>query len=270
LAALLFPLGSHAAAQSFDPPVVIAPLKIEPDRNAVNLTTGKIDLPVPSLGVPAAPRLHWDKVANSAPYMSGTSSSGGEEMPPAGYSVTTTGGSSESFKCLDWDCSGVGVTGSITQSGSTFVPTGIHHQNGKYTQGGSGTIYHFNVVSSDLAGGGTRHVQSYASSIDYADGEKITFTYDSAGCGLATCYRPNRIETNVGYFITVTYQCADINQVCWSEPLDAKLFATSAPTTPIQSLHYVFQGSPDDALITDIGGRQWHITGGGITFQTNL
>jgi len=84
LAALLLPLSTQAVAQSFDPPPVIAPLKIEPDRNKVNVTTGKTEIDVPSLGVPAAPRLHWDKVQNSAPYMRGTSSAGGEEMPPAG------------------------------------------------------------------------------------------------------------------------------------------------------------------------------------------
>jgi len=112
LAALLLPLSTQAVAQSFDPPPVIAPLKIEPDRNKVNVTTGKTEIDVPSLGVPAAPRLHWDKVQNSAPYMRGTSSAGGEEMPPAGYSVTTTGANSESFRCLDWDCTTPAQSGS--------------------------------------------------------------------------------------------------------------------------------------------------------------
>lgn len=258
LAALF--LGSQAAAQSFDPPVVIAPLKVEPDRNSVNLTSGKIDIQIPSLGVPGAPRLHWDKVQNSAPYMRGTISASGEEMVPAGYSATTTGGSSESFKCLDFDCSTAPADGSITQSGSTFVPTGIHHQNGRYTQAGSGEIYHYTLTSADSVAGNTRTVQAYASKINYADGEIITFTYDSAGCGLSTCYRPNRIETNVGYFITVTYQCADITQNCWSQPLDAKLFATGAPSTPIQSLHYVIVNSTT-YTVTDIGGRVWTISG---------
>jgi RHS repeat-associated protein len=249
LAALLLPLGSQALAQTVpDAPVVIAPLKVEQDLNSVNLTTGKIDLGVPSLGVPAAPRLHWDKAQNSSPYMSGTISGSGE-LANASYSATTTGGSSESFTCLDFDCI------STTQTGATFVPTGVHHQTGRYTRGGSGEIYHFTVVSADSAVGSIRHVQSYASKISYADGEIILFTYDSAGCGLAICYRPNRIESSVGYFITVTYQCSDINQTCWDAPLDAKLYAASAPSTPLQSLHY------SGSTITDIGGRQWNIVG---------
>ncbi len=254
VAVFLLPLGSQGVAQNTpnDPPSVISPLKIEDDRNDVNLESGKIDLDVPSLSVPAAPRLKWDKVQNSAPYMRGTQATSAQ-LPPASYSVTTRDGSSESFRCLDWDCT------SVTLSGSTFVPTGTHHQNGRYTVANSGEVYHFNVVSTDSVTGSTRTVQSYASSIDYADGERITFTYDSAGCGLATCYRPNRIETNVGYFITVTYQCADITQSCWAQPLDAKLYAASDPNTPLQSLHYTFNGGTITA--TDIGGRVWTIAG---------
>jgi len=260
LAALFLPLGSQALAQTQpDLPGVISPLKIEQDRNSINLTTGKIDVDVPSLGVPGAPRLHWDKVQNSSPYMRGTIGPGGD-FAAASYSVTTTGGSSEGFKCLDWDCSSAPADGSITQSGSTFLATGVHHQNGRYTRGGSGEIYHFNLTSADSLAGTTRTVQAYASKINYADGEIIFFTYDSTSCGIAgTCYRPNRIETSVGYFITVTYQCSDINQSCWAQPLDAKLYATSAPSTPLQSLHYVMNGAA--MTVTDIGGRVWNFNG---------
>jgi RHS repeat-associated protein len=255
-AALFLPLSSQAVAQTApDPPVVISPLKIEPERNGVNLTTGKIDLDVPSLGVPGAPRLHFDKVQNSAPYMRGTIS--GAEFALASYSVTTTGGSSESFRCTDWDCSSAPPNGSITQSGSTFVATGIHHQNASYRRAGSGEVYHFTRVSADSLAGSIRTVQAYASSISYADGEVVTFTYDSTVCGGGTCYRPNKIETNVGYFITVDYQCSDITQNCWSAPFHAKLFAASAPGTPIQSLTY------SGSTVTDIGGRVWNIVGSG-------
>src|SRR5207253_10851811 len=125
---------------------------------------------------------------------------------------------------------------------------GTHHQNGRYMRAGSGEFYNFTVVSSDSLAGSTRTVQSYASKINYADGEIVTFTYDGAACGLATCYRPNRIETNVGYYITVTYQCTDISQFCWSRPLDAKLFSTSDTVNPLQSLHYVYAGNPDDVV----------------------
>lgn len=243
-------VGPPALAQTMpDPPSVISPLKIEQDRNGVNITTGKIDIDVPSLGVPGAPRLHWDKVQNSAPYMRGTTAGSGAEYALASYSVTTTRGSSESFKCTDWDCR------SITRSGSTFLAVGDHHQNGDYMRAGSGAEYHFTEVSADSFAGNTRTVQAYASRIAYPDGEVITFTYDRTACGLGTCYRPNRIETNVGYYITVTYQCSDIYQNCWSQPLDAKLFAASNPNTPLQSLHY------GGNTVTDIGGRVWTITG---------
>jgi YD repeat-containing protein len=266
LAALLVPFGSQAVAQTApDPPVVIAPLKVAQDLNSVNLTTGKIDLSVPSLGVPAAPRLHWDKVQNSAPYMRGTITGSGD-LANASYSVTTTGGSSESFKCLDFDCSTIAPNGSITQSGSTLVPTGVHHQNGSYRRAGSGEVYNFNVVSTDSLAGSIRTVQSYASKISYADGEVITFTYGSATCGLATCYRPTRIDTNVGYYITVDYQCSDITQGCWGIPALARLYAVGTPDVLLQSLTY----NSNATMFTDIGNRTWTITGAGNALATPL
>src|SRR5205085_8439554 len=37
-----------------------------------------------------------------------------------------------------------------------------------------------------------------------------------------------------------------------------------------QSLHYVYAGNPDDVVITDIGGRSWHITGSSNQLGVNL
>jgi hypothetical protein len=45
-----------------DAPKTISPLRIEPDGNGVNLADGKIQQPVPTLSVPAAPRLTFDLV----------------------------------------------------------------------------------------------------------------------------------------------------------------------------------------------------------------
>src|SRR4029453_9213023 len=158
-------LPSAALAQSVsDPPAVISPLRAERDVNGVNLATGKINLDIPSLGVPAAPRLHFDRGQNSAPYTRGTISAGGEEAPPSSYSVHSNGVASESFKCLDFDCT------SVTHSGSTFVPTGNHRQNGQYIRAGSGEIYPFTLTSGDVVAGSTRTVQAYASSVGYPDG----------------------------------------------------------------------------------------------------
>jgi hypothetical protein len=60
-AALVLSFTPQAAAQvAPEPPPGISPLRIEPDRNGVNITTGKIDIDVPVLSVPAAPRLRFD------------------------------------------------------------------------------------------------------------------------------------------------------------------------------------------------------------------
>ena len=259
LAAFLLVPAPAAAQVLPDPPAVISPLKVEPDRNGVNLNTGKITIDVPSLGVPAAPRLHWDRVQNAAPYMRGTIITG--DTPVMNYSATTIDGSSESFGCYEFEC------GSVAANGSTFVGTGIHHQNGRYQRGNSGEVYHFNLTSVDSVANTTRTVQSYASDIVYPDGEKLFFSYDTVGCTTGvTCYRPNRIETNAGYFITVSYWCDDISQICWSEPKDAILYAASAPTTPLQSLHYDYAAG----TVTDIGGRVWHVSGLAGTLGSNI
>jgi RHS repeat-associated protein len=262
LAGLLLPFGAEAIAQQQppQPPAVISPLKIEPDRNGVNLQTGKIDIGVPSLGVPGAPRLHWDKVQNSAPYMKGTITSGsGEQQPVASYSVTTTGGSSESFKCLDFDCV------SVTQSGSSFLATGLDHQTGNFRRAGSGEVYHFALVATNSAVSGTRTVQAFASTIDYPDGETLTFTYESVSCGIAsTCYRPKKVETNVGYYIAIDdYQCNDVTQNCWSIPFHVKLYATSGPVL-LQSFTY----NSNAPTVTDIANRTWTIVGAGNALGT--
>lgn len=67
LASLLCPALLHAQ----DLPQTISPLLVEPDRNGVNLATGKMTPDALVLSVPAAPRLRFDRVQNAAPYVSG-------------------------------------------------------------------------------------------------------------------------------------------------------------------------------------------------------
>ncbi|MFZ4604373.1 MAG: hypothetical protein ACOYM8_18190, partial [Caulobacterales bacterium] len=45
-------------------PTVISPLKVVSDRNSVNISTGLARVGVPSISIPAAPRLKFDLVQN--------------------------------------------------------------------------------------------------------------------------------------------------------------------------------------------------------------
>lgn len=103
---------------------------------------------------------------------------------------------SESFRCIDADCQ------SVTFSGSTLYPAPGHYQRAP-----SGESYHFDKVSTDTMSGSTHTIQRYASTVSYPDGEIITYVYDSGylpgDTFNRTFYRPNRISSNTGYYITV-------------------------------------------------------------------
>ena len=129
LASVLLTGAPPAGAQE-DVPTVISPLRVESDPNGVNLVSGKTEVAPPVLSVPGSPNLRFDRVQNAAPYVSGTQSGGPAETVQASYSVHTNTGTSESFRCPDFDCE------SITGTGSSFIPNANHYQ-----RGGSGEQY---------------------------------------------------------------------------------------------------------------------------------
>ncbi|HMJ92524.1 MAG TPA: hypothetical protein VK472_00340, partial [Allosphingosinicella sp.] len=55
-------MGTGAYAQ--DVPQGLTPLSVDLDNNGVNLVTGKGTIPMPTLSVPGAPNLKFDRVQN--------------------------------------------------------------------------------------------------------------------------------------------------------------------------------------------------------------
>ncbi len=222
-------------------PEVISPLRVESDHNNVNIVSGKTSLQIPVLSVPAAPNLRFDYVQNSAPYVKGTQWGGASVQ--ANFTVHTITGTSESFRCPDFDCT------SITSSGSVYVPNA-----NVYWRGGSGERYQFNLEHVTTTGNPFSMV-FYASSVSYPNGEVITFAYDTVTVPgppyLQTFYRPNTVTSNLGYFISITYHSSDLQSGYWGSPLQATLYKSTAPTTPLGRLTYSLDGS----TITDLGGR---------------
>jgi RHS repeat-associated protein len=226
-------------------PTTISPLTVESDPNGVNLPTGKTAMLLPVLTVPGAPNLRFDRPQNAAPYVVGKI--GGTESIEANYSMHTLTGTSESFRCPDYDCE------SITRNGSSYVP-----QTGEFTRGGTGEVYLFDRLSVS-AGSNPLTTIHYASSVRYPNGEVISFTYDTASYPGDTriFHRPTQISSNLGYFILIWYHPGDLGSGFWDAPSQAAIYHVSAPTAPLASFTY----SSDRTTITDHSGRVFVCTG---------
>jgi YD repeat-containing protein len=245
--ALVLLAGSPAIRAQQEVPEAISPLRVETDHNGVNIISGKTQLSAPVLSVPGAPNLRFDRVQNAAPHMNGTQWGGPGEVVQANFSVHTIAGTSESFRCPDFDCE------SLTGTGSVFVP------NAKvYWRGGSGERYHFDLKHVKTTGTNPVTMLYYASSVTYPNGEVITFAYDTASIPgdpfQRTYYRPNTVTSNRGFFIAISYHSNDLESGRWGSPAQAALYKSSAPTTPLGRLAYSLDGSTITE-ITDLGQR---------------
>ena len=100
----------------------------------------------------------------------------------------------------------------------------------------------------------------YASTIEYPTGETITFTYDTATLAddmwNSTFYRPTRITSNLGFFITITYNGNQLGVDDWGGVAQAAIYASADPATPLGRLTYGANGT-----ITDLGGRVYSCQG---------
>ena len=241
--------GVGTAAFAQDVPSVPSPLRVEGDSNGVNLTSGKTTIDPPVLFVPAAPNLRFDRVQNAAPYVIGKKSGQAGEYPTGNYTIHTGQGSAEAFQCFDVsDCA------SVTGTGSYFRP------NATFRQAGTAAVWHFtNVHVNTFGNPGT--FQAYASSVTYPTGETISYSYDTAYLAgdsfNRTFYRPNRVTSNHGYEISITYQGTDFNgdPGAWSAPSVVTLYATANPGVPLGRLTY------SGNTITDLGGRVYTCSG---------
>lgn len=230
--AATFGFGSAALAQD-ELPHVISPLTVASDQNGVNLIDGKLSMDMPVLAVPAAPHLRYDRIQNAAPYLSGVSNPAGDGLATSTWSIHAGTGTSDSFRCVEADCT------SVAGSGSTF-----RWGTNKYRQSGSAAEWTFNIVYGVTTGGGHTNSIYYASRITYPNGEIIDYTYDTAyltGDTLGRSFRrPTRIESSLGYAITITYQGGDLNADpnAWQTPAQVTLAPSAAGSPAIAWLTY--------------------------------
>jgi RHS repeat-associated protein len=241
---------SPAEAQTApNSPSGITPLKVQSDVNGVNLTDGGFTLGVPILQIPAAPHLKFDRVQNVAPTLSGKiNASPGGVASLGSYSAHVGDIVSEAFTCTDFDCV------SVTQDGSVLVG------GGNLTVAPSGVSYSFTLVSTNVVANGQTTILRYASKISYPDGEVITIEYQTATLAGDTFnrkfYRPAKISSNLGYYITLSYQSDAFADTGWGLVSVATLYNASNTSAPLGQLTYGTDGS-----ITDLAGRVFHVTG---------
>jgi RHS repeat-associated protein len=252
-------------AQVTDMPEVISPLRAESDHNGVNVVDGKLTIQVPVLSVPGAPNLRFDRVQNVTPYVKGKVSGGVGSYAIGNFSVHTGTGTSESFQCFDVD-----VCQSVTGTGSVFQSVGIY----KFRQAGSGAFYRYDLQRIKTTGSNPNTVMYYASSITYPNGEVISYTYETGTLGgdPTTYYRPTRITSNLGFFISISYQVATLNDDGdWGGAKVATIYASADPATPLGRLTYGTDPTDSSIMtITDIGGRVFRCQGCANSLGTNL
>lgn len=228
-------------------PTVISPLRSEPDINGVNLDNGKIEAPMPTLSVPAAPRLKFDRVQNVAPYVVGSIPA--SNPLEANWSAHLGASTSESFKCEEEvNCSSVVKSGSKIRFGGSAL-----------TQAGTGAVYNFGYTYQrhQQPTASNINVQIYCSTIRYPDGEVITFSYDSVqpSGDYRTWYRPTKVASNLGYYISISYGPAALGEMGWGRPIQAAIYRAADPNTALAQFTYAEDGS-----ITDLAGRVYKIT----------
>jgi YD repeat-containing protein len=242
MAALTVP----AFAQATNP--AITPLTSEPDVNNVNITDGQMQIDVPTLSVPAAPRLTFDRVQSFMPHLIMTISGGNGDYVQSSISVHTGRSASESFSCLfDDACRSLKNNGAVIEGNMT---------TGEFltvTEGQTGAVYTFDLLEFDSGPSlQTRRVQRYASSIVYPDGEVISLSYDTAVYFNRTLHRVTQISSNIGYRISVSYHSNDAQAATglWLSAAQATLYKDDAPGTPLAQHTYSTIGE-----ITDLSGR---------------
>jgi RHS repeat-associated protein len=229
-------------AQAQDVPKNLTPPIVDADINDVNIANGKTQITGPTLSVPAAPNLRFDRVQNVAPLLLLDKNPSSPVLAEA-VSIHFGADNSVSFKCMDHECIEVSGTGSFLLTPSNFVLAP------------SGAKFTFNKISLSTA----NQQRRYASSISYPNGEVISITYETGKLTPThpvTFHRPSKVSSSTGYYIQLSYLAnGDAAAAGWYTVAEAALYSDSDPVNPLGRLTYSGNN------ITDIAGRTYQCTG---------
>jgi len=250
LIAMLLGSGSSALAQTTA--TTITPLKVEADVNGVNIATGQARVEVPTLSVPAAPRVRFDLLQNAMPHLIANISGGPGSYVQSTIAISHGAVESTSFRCqYDDVCTDVKLAGALIEGGITI--------GGPYTftQPSTGAVYTFDSLEYDNGPSQpSRQVQYYATEIRYPDGETISLTYEKAQSGIRMLHRLTRMSSNIGFHIEFSYRSDTVGTLAWRYLSQARLYNSSAPSSPLAQLSY-----NSDSTIVDLAGRTYTCTG---------
>ena len=244
LAALLVAIGllaSPATAQKLKPPTV------QQDPNGVDLLSGKTKPQVPTLAIPAAPRLSFTGLYDWHLFIEGRLHE--NTYSTYSYSMNAWGRESESFNCPDSEnCN--------DQKGGASVLFGASTSGYWFTNGGTGTRIRYNIRDKGQ-GTITSSAAFYylASRIEFADGEYLTIQWEEVTpyAGFKD-HRPTSVTSSIGYRLEVSYQTNTYGSYLWSTLSSAQIVKTSAPGVPLTKFTYT------ENTITDLAGRTFTCT----------
>ena len=252
-------LVSAASAQQ------LKPLNVEPDANGVDMFAGKATPRLPTLSIPAAPRLSFTRLYDWHLFLEGEAIQGtfGTEV----YSLNTFRRASESFNCPD-----LNYCGDQKNEGSYLEPDRFGGTF-RFVEGKTAVeiIYNIRDKLQGPIGIGDKYY-FLATSISFPDGESLSIAWDERNPqpGFKD-HRPQSVTSSTGYRLVFTYQTNDPNNWAWTILQSAAIVATSAPSVPLASFTYT------DTTVTDmfgrvstcIGCRNW-IGGPGLESATSL
>ncbi len=250
LAILGFASATTVSAQQLNP------LEVEADPNGVDYLSGKIYNEMPTLAIPAAPALTFQRLSDFMPLLEANSvpNSPTGEMS---FGVNAGGIASDSFRCLNGpgECIGTRGSGAVLYGGGNVGPY-------FYTQGRTGKKITFSLRYGDqspaIVGAPFYFV---GSEVVNPGGETLTFTYESGQSipSLGANYivrRPSIVASSYGYQLRFTYKSNDPTSGLWRFLEKAEIVRTSSPSTPLASLTYSDMVG-GIVTITDIAGRQY-------------
>ncbi|RED12667.1 RHS repeat-associated core domain-containing protein [Parasphingopyxis lamellibrachiae] len=232
-------LHAPASAQTIDP------LNVEPDANGVDMLSARVSRPVPVLAIPAAPNLRLERLQLLLPVATGSES--GNTPSQGSVQLNPGTGASESFQCISQSCWPRRNSGSTL----TMFGSGTLRQM-TYMQAGTGMRIVFNSVGNLSDNGATESFSMYPSTITFANGETLTFSYTKTAWSAGTRHRPWRVVSNLGYEMRLYYRSTNVNTAQWAELTQASIFELG-----VTSVHLARHQYGTDGSITDLAGRVW-------------
>lgn len=282
-----------AYAQTYTPPQGFDPPTIAPDANGVDLLSGHLRMPSPSLQIPADPRLRFTNINDFNIFLNATTNNPANGSSTANF-IYNKGGSSESFDCTtDYESAGGVVEPCISHSP---LPSFAKGPGGKmYYESRTGRVISFGDLYDTIPGYESCNTVGtctwsplsvssisiiYATTVTYADGEIWSLTYDTAPVQtvypvltaggaptgsnvVANLMRPNKISSNRGFEMDITYQTNVWNAnsgsaaALWLTPATVSISTIGNSSSPLASISIGAQNSDNSQIITDMSGNKW-------------